>query len=34
VAAGIKQLYYCDGYSMLDGERVLRDAGVEIVRVE
>lgn len=32
--SGITKLYYCDGYSMLDGERVLQDAGVEIIKIE
>jgi dCMP deaminase len=31
---GIKKLYYQLGYAVLDGESVLRDAGVEIVKVE
>lgn len=32
-ASGITKLYYSDGYSMLDGERVLADAGVEISKI-
>ena len=32
--AGIKKLYYQDGYSLLDQERVLRSKGVEIIHVE
>lgn len=32
-ASGIRRMYYRDGYAMLDGERVLNDAGVEIVLV-
>ncbi|HCC84753.1 MAG TPA: deoxycytidylate deaminase [Candidatus Pacebacteria bacterium] len=32
-AAGIKRLVYQDGYSLLDGERVLKAAGVEVVRL-
>lgn len=31
--SGIKKLYFAEGYSMLDGEAVLRSAGVKIVRV-
>lgn len=32
--AGIKKLYYENGYSLLDQERVLRAKGVEIIHVE
>lgn len=32
-AAGIKTCYFLDGYSMLDGERVLRHFGVELVKL-
>lgn len=32
--AGIAKLYFRSGYAVLDGEDVLRDAGVEIVQVE
>jgi len=32
-ACGISELIYCEGYSMVDGEQVLRDAGVKIVHV-
>ncbi len=32
-ASGIKRLYFSSGYSMLDGERILKDSGVEIIRV-
>lgn len=32
--SGIKTLYFSEGYSMLDGERVLKDQGVKIVRVK
>lgn len=32
-ACGISELLYLEGYSMVDGERVLRDAGVRIVHV-
>lgn len=31
--AGIKRLFYQKGYAMLDGERVLKQAGVELIRV-
>lgn len=32
--SGIKTLYYQDGYSLVDGENVLKAADIEIVRVE
>jgi len=32
-AAGIKRCYFLSGYSMLDGERILKDSGVEIIQV-
>lgn len=32
--SGIKELYFSDGYGVLDGERVLRDKKVKIVRVK
>lgn len=32
--SGIKTVYFEKGYSVLDGEDVLRDAGVEVVRVK
>ncbi|MGD9128964.1 MAG: deaminase [Candidatus Woesebacteria bacterium] len=32
-AAGFKKLYYAEGYGVLDGERVLKSQGVEIVQV-
>ena len=32
--AGIAKLYYGGGYSMLEGDKVLKDAGVEIVLVQ
>jgi dCMP deaminase len=32
--AGIKKLYYSKGYAVLDGERILKDKGVEIIFVE
>ncbi|MBI2474567.1 MAG: hypothetical protein HYV68_02600 [Candidatus Taylorbacteria bacterium] len=32
--AGIKKLYYSKGYAVLDGERILKDNGVEIIFVE
>jgi dCMP deaminase len=33
VMAGIAQLYYADGYAVLDGQAVLDDANVEIIQV-
>jgi dCMP deaminase len=32
-AAGIAKLYFVEGYALLDGEQVLAEAGVEVVRV-
>lgn len=32
--AGIKKVYYTDGYSLVDAESVLHDAGVEIILVK
>ena len=32
-AAGVSRVYFRSGYALLDGEDVLREAGVEIVRV-
>ncbi len=32
--AGITKLFFRNGYAMLDGELVLREAGVEIIRVQ
>jgi dCMP deaminase len=32
--AGISRLYFRTGYAVLDGEDVLAEAGVEVVRVE
>ncbi len=32
--AGIKKLYYSDGYSLLDGEDVLKSFDVEIIKVD
>ncbi|MFH1171136.1 MAG: deaminase [bacterium] len=32
--SGIVRCFYADGYAMLDGERVLRDANVELVLVQ
>ena len=32
--SGIKRLYYADGYGVLDGERILKSNGVEIVFVK
>lgn len=31
---GIRRLYFIEGYTVLDSERILRDNGVEIIRVE
>ncbi len=31
---GIKSIYYVSGYAMVDGVSVLKDAGVEIVRID
>ncbi|HEX7018200.1 MAG TPA: deaminase [Patescibacteria group bacterium] len=32
--AGIKKVYFEEGYAMVDGQRILEDNGVEIVRVK
>lgn len=32
-ASGISTIYFLDGYSMLDGEKVLKDAGVQVFRI-
>lgn len=32
--AGIKRLFFREGYSLLDGESILRSQGVQIIRVE
>lgn len=32
--AGIRRLFYRKGYSMLDGERVLRSVGIELIKVD
>jgi dCMP deaminase len=32
-AAGVERLYFRDGYAVLDGEDVLREAGVELLQV-
>lgn len=32
--SGIETVYFAEGYAMLDGERILKDNGVRIVRVE
>jgi dCMP deaminase len=32
--SGIKTVYYTEGYAMADGESILKDRGVEIVRVK
>lgn len=31
---GLRRLYFSEGYSMLEGEKNLREAGVEIIRVQ
>ena len=33
-ASGIKTCYFVEGYATLDGQRILKDAGIEIVKVE
>jgi dCMP deaminase len=32
--SGIKTLYYAEGYGMLDGEEVLKNAGVSVIQVD
>ncbi len=32
--SGISKLYFTDGYAMLDGDKILREFGVEIVRIK
>ena len=32
--SGVKKLYYTKGYSVLDGERILKDNGVRIIQVK
>ena len=32
--SGVKRVYYGGGYSMLEGEKVLKDAGIEIILVQ
>ena len=32
--SGIKKLYFHEGYAMVDGEKILKDNGVEIIRVQ
>lgn len=32
-ASGMRACYFVEGYAMLDGERTLRDAGVEIIQI-
>lgn len=32
--SGIKKVYFDQGYSMVDGERVMKEAGVELIRVK
>lgn len=31
---GIKKLYYCGGYTLLDGEDIMKARGIELVKVE
>jgi len=31
--AGIKKVYYKEGYSLLDAERILKNAGTELIRI-
>jgi dCMP deaminase len=33
-ASGIKSCYFVEGYATLDGQKDLKDAGVEIVRID
>lgn len=33
-ASGIKNLYYAEGYSLVDGEQILKSHGISITRVE
>jgi len=33
-ASGISRVYYIEGYAMVDGDKVLRDAEVEIIKVD
>lgn len=32
--SGLKKVYFRDGYSLLDGERILKDNGVELIKVQ
>lgn len=32
--SGIKKVYYSEGYAVLDGQRILKDVGIEIVQIE
>ncbi len=32
--SGIKRVFYKNGYGVLDSERILKDKGVEIIKVE
>jgi len=32
--AGIKKLYFTNGYAVLDGERILKNSGVEIIQIK
>ncbi len=31
--SGISKLYFTDGYSMLDGDKILKNSGVEVIRI-
>lgn len=31
--SGISKLYFTEGYAMVDGEKILKDSGIEVVRV-
>lgn len=31
--SGIKEVYYAEGYAMLDGERIMNDRGVKLIKV-
>lgn len=33
-ASGVQACYFIEGYATLDGQRILKDAGVEIIKVE
>ncbi len=32
-ASGISKLYFSEGYSVLDGDKILKDAGVEVIKI-